>query len=123
MQNKIKIEMILKPGLVMHTRNSIAQEAEAGESGVYSQPKLDSESSSQNGQQERGKSETLRWGESIHCVLQNHHSDGRSEGSQTSKTHQGLQETKEVFWGEGELYKHTFWIHIKKEKTTKERIS
>lgn len=107
--------------MVMHTQNSIAQEAEAGESGVYSQPKLNSKSSSQKGQQERGESETLRWGESIHCVLQNHHSDGRSEGFQTSKTHQGLQETKEVFWGEGELYKHTFLIHIKKEKKKHKR--
>lgn len=55
--------MILKLDMVMHTCNSITQEAEAGESGIYSQPKLDIESSSQKGQQERGESETLRWGE------------------------------------------------------------
>lgn len=63
MQNKMKMNVILKPGMVMHTWSSIAQEAEAGESGADGQPKLDSESSSQKGQQERGESETLRWGE------------------------------------------------------------
>lgn len=61
MQNKMK--MILMPGMVMYTWNSITQEAEAGESGVDGQPKLDGGSSSQKGQQERGESETLRWGE------------------------------------------------------------
>lgn len=60
MQNKIKIKMTLKPDMVMHTCNSIAQEAEAGESGIYSQPKLDIESSSQKGEK-RGESEILRW--------------------------------------------------------------
>lgn len=54
--------MTLKPDMVIHSCNSIAQEAEAGESGIYSQPKLDIESSSQKGQQERGESEILRWG-------------------------------------------------------------
>lgn len=96
--------MTLMPGVVMHTWNSISQEAEAGESGVDGQPKLDSRSSSQKGQQGKGESETLRWGENdlnIHCVLKNYHSYQRSEDSQTNKTHLGLQETKEVFGKKG----------------------